>query len=467
MTILPQRPLTVLFPLEGGAHFHYFSSFARALCARGHRLVVLFAKGTGAEELEPVERFKRAWAPSFDFGRARYRTDWWKPVLRASRNMLGYRRYAVFADHPLYYKKRMTIYLPFWLRPFARRWNIDRFLRPAFVARLLRFVERIVPPDREIAAHLDALHPDVLVVPSSNVPSSTPDIEYLKAARAAGIPSVLVMMSWDSLEKKGITNVFPDRFLVWNETKAAVARREHEVPAERIRIVGSAQFDGWFDPRTPRQTRDEFCRAYGLRAEDPIVLYLCSSADIAGDERWLIAGIRETLDRASDPRLRRVQILVRPHPLNARHYAEFSLPGVVFGSRTGALPATEEAFQTFSDELAHSVATIGVNTSATLEALIAGKPGIAILADRYRASQAEAPYFRQLIEGGALYTVPAAEEIPRIMEQLIAGSDPLAERRERFVAEYLRPRGRMRPAGEAIADEVELVAAEYAGRRTT
>ena len=452
-----RETLKILFPLEGSSQFHYVRSVVQALSRRGHRVQILFGKGMSREELLPIEQFKHTfshvdWSPAF------CRKDFWSKILFASRNVLSYRRYIVFEDRPLFYKSRLEGYLPFWLKPFVKRLNSDWMFKPVWVETALRFVERIIPPDKTIVAHIREFNPDIVLVPSANLISSTPDIEYLKAARAMGIPTFLVVMTWDSLENKGITNILPDRFLVWNEIKSEIAKREHHVPEEMIRTVGASQFDEWFLPREPRTTRREFCARYGLRETDPIILYLCSSANITKDERWLVSRVRAALDASGSASVRNVQIVVRPHPLNAKYYHDFTLPNVVFGSRTGALPTTAEAFQVFYDELYHAAATIGVNTSAMLEALIAGKPGITILEEQYRNSQTQIPYFRQLLESGALYAARVSEEIPGILNNLLEGRDVLAEQRRSFVASYIRPRGLDRNVGEVIAEEIEQVA---------
>lgn len=454
--------LRILFPLEGGAHFHYYRSVAEAFSKRGHSLSVIFAKGMGDEEMEPVKRFAAVW-PTFRYGRALYRADGWrKKFLLSIRNVLAYRRYAVFTDRPQYYQDRLIGFLPKWLKFLARRhvWGVHALIRTRAAERFLRACEARIAPDAEIVAHLREEAPDVLLVPSANLVSSAPDTEYLKAARALGIKSALAVMSWDALEKKGVINILPDRFLVWNEIKAEVAIREHEVPKDHIRITGAAQFDEWFTPHAPREDRVAFAARNGLKADFPILLYLCSSADIAGDERWLVTRLREAFDQSEDSRVRGTQILVRPHPLNAQHYKDFSLPGIAFGSRTGALPDRKETFQAFYDELSYSIATAGINTSAMLEGLIAGKPGITLFPERYRASQQEAPYFKQVIQARALYLARNEVHAGKLVGELIRGRDPLKGTREAFVASYIRPRGIARAAGEAIADEVESLAAE-------
>ncbi|MDZ4296062.1 MAG: hypothetical protein U1A16_01690, partial [Patescibacteria group bacterium] len=167
---------------------------------------------------------------------------------------------------------------------------------------------------------LAALKPDALVVSSSNLAGTSGEPEYMKAARALGIPSVLPVMTWDNLTTKGFSHVMPDLFLVWSAVHAAEAERYHDVPRSRIRIVGAPVFDAMLSCREPGVSRKEFATCYGLDPENPVVLYLGSSSNIARHEDGVIAALRAALDSAPDRRLGRTQILLRPHPKNMKRY---------------------------------------------------------------------------------------------------------------------------------------------------
>ena len=88
----------------------------------------------------------------------------------------------------------------------------------------------------------------MLLTPLIDLGSS--QIDYLRAARALGIPTALCVWSWDHLSSKALIRECPDRVFVWNETQKREAVELHRVPAERVVVTGAQCFDHWFD-RTP------------------------------------------------------------------------------------------------------------------------------------------------------------------------------------------------------------------------
>src|SRR5439155_27346423 len=102
---------------------------------------------------------------------------------------------------------------------------------------------------------------------------------------------------------------------VWNETQKQEAGEYHDVPAKRVVLTGAQPFDRWFG-RQPRETREQFCTKVGLDPGRPYVIFVGSSSNIARENveegfvrRWI-----EELRDSSDPLLREIGVLVRPHP---------------------------------------------------------------------------------------------------------------------------------------------------------
>ena len=84
--------------------------------------------------------------------------------------------------------------------------------------------------------------PDV-VVASPYIFSLSREVEYVKAARSLGIPTVVVVLSWDNLTSKGTFHVLPDLTLVWNSALAEEAASLHDVPKEKLVVTGAPVFD--------------------------------------------------------------------------------------------------------------------------------------------------------------------------------------------------------------------------------
>ena len=136
-----------------------------------------------------------------------------------------------------------------------------------FVANRLRSIERAIPPDPAIVGLIASQSPDlVLVTPLIELGSD--QVEYIKAARALGIPCGLCVHSWDNLTNKGLIHAVPERVFVWNEAQRKEAVDLHAIPDANVVVTGAPTYDQWFT-RRPSTTREEFCRKVGLPAERP------------------------------------------------------------------------------------------------------------------------------------------------------------------------------------------------------
>src|SRR5690606_30594331 len=98
--------------------------------------------------------------------------------------------------------------------------------RPAFrrpenrrrLLRVLRALERALPPVPEVERELRERKPDlVLVTPLVYLGSS--QFEVLRTALAMGLRTVFCVGSWDHLSSKALIRDMPQRVLVWNETQ--------------------------------------------------------------------------------------------------------------------------------------------------------------------------------------------------------------------------------------------------------
>jgi hypothetical protein len=236
------------------------------------------------------------------------------------------------------------------------------------------------------------------------------------------------------------------------------ARRLHHVPDARIVMTGAQCFDQWFD-RRPSRTREAFCAQAGLPSGRPFVLYV-GSALFRGSPpeaqfalRW-IAAVRAS----ADPVLRSAPILVRPHPqrmhewdgVDVSHFGEV----VVWGGN----PVTDTARADYFDSLAHSAAVVGLNTSAFLEAAIAGRPVLAILPPEFHDNQEGTIHFHYLTDtaGGVLRTSRSIEaHVAQLADTLTAPWD--ASRHAAFLRAFVRPNGLDAAATPAFADAVDAL----------
>jgi hypothetical protein len=282
------------------------------------------------------------------------------------------------------------------------------------------------------------------------------EAEYLRAAQRLGIPTAIPVFSWDNLTTKSLFPVLPDQLLVWNRTQVQEAQEIHNVPEDRIAVTGAALFDRWSTPGLASRSREAFCARVGLDPTLPFVCYLGSTSGIAQDETWLVRGLVDALRASADDTLGRLQLLIRPHPLNTRVYEDIQGEGVSIWPRGTHFPDSAESLQDFHDSLRYAVAAIGINTTAMLDAVIQDRPCIAFLAERYRRTQEQAVHFQHLRGAGVLEEVDGLPACLDVLAALLDGGDRKGPERQAFVREFIRPRGDG-PAGAVAAEALEAL----------
>lgn len=332
---------------------------------------------------------------------------------------------------------------------------------PGVVAlrRGLQLVERCLPPPNGAVRFLQQETPDVLLV-TPLVDLGSRQADWLRAAKRLGIRTGYPVFSWDNLTNKGLLRDVPDLVLVWNDLQAREAQELHGVPGGRIRLTGAPVCDPWFE-REPSRSREELCREVGLRADRPIVLYLCSSEFVAPHEVGFVLGWVRRL-RARGGVFADAGILIRPYPDTAQHWTDAGVdePQVAVWPRFGEGPHDEASRANYYDSIHHAAAVVGINTTAQIEAAIVGRPVHTLLADEYRATQEGTLHFHYLEDGdfGLLHVGRTFDEHARLLEESLGG-EPDDGRNERFLRRFVRPLGLERPATAEVVAAVEALGA--------
>lgn len=323
------------------------------------------------------------------------------------------------------------------------------------------FLERSLPPDPALRDYIARHRPDaVLITPM--VDFDYYQLDALKAALAQGVPTALLVASWDNLTSKGLIQIAPDLVTVWNDLQRGEARDMHAIPAERIVMTGAQLYDHWFTMQ-PSRDRAQFCReAGGLDPQRPIILYLCSSPFVCPDEvtvvrRWL-AAVRQS----SDELVRTANVLVRPHPSHGEQWRDIRLEEgspVAIWPRLGAAPIEEEGKRGYFDSLFHAATIVGVNTSGFLEAAILGRRTLVLQTPELTATQDGTLHFRYLVEGGLLScTSDVDRHLSELGSAMRAGAREDAELKA-FVQNFLRPKGLEQPCLPQLVEALTRLAA--------
>jgi FkbM family methyltransferase len=331
---------------------------------------------------------------------------------------------------------------------------------------LLARIEATIPSDPLHREFIERDRPDVVIV-TPGVHFGSAQADFIKSARAAGIPVWMLVFSWDNLSTKGALHVAPDLMFVWNERQRREAETLHGYPGERVIPVGAPRFDEFFALR-PALSRQRFFDPLGLDADAPALLYLCSSRFVARHElsfiqKWL-AAVR------ADPVLRRCNVMVRPHPdihlLDTSDDEAVTWPGIqraqgwvsrpFSDDRAIVLRTTYATPQAFFECLHHSSAVVGLNTSAELEAGIAGRRVFTVMADDAAVTgQANTLHFHYLLRENGGFVESAADLATHMRQLASAVESPQPDEVVRsFVQSFLRPRGD-RPVAEVLSEEID------------
>lgn len=357
----------------------------------------------------------------------------------------------------------MQQHLPVWAQPRIR-WlherGMSRFCAPIYL-RFLQMAEWLTPPDELISKRVKELAPDVLFACPVIYPiiRTSPEVDYVKAARAQGIPVVVQVSSWDNLTTKSSFHIRPQKVLVWNKMQVDDAVRYHGLKRKNVHAVGAPTFDKLFEGRL-LEDRVQFCQDTGLDPSRPFFMWAASSRATRADERKVVNGLLAAMK--AHPELDHHQLLVRPHPKFTEAFDNWSSPSVAIW-RTPAFPDGDEATRGLYNCIAHSEAVIGLSTSVFLEAGALDKPCGLIMASANAPESIHAsfPHFDYLLSGYPAVTQDEPD-CARWLVEVALKQDPTAAERRRFTETFLRPQGLAHPSTPEAARVIRDLAKTHA-----
>jgi hypothetical protein len=450
----------ILFVARHHTYFRNFESVIRLLASQGHVVHLAAERDETLGGAALVEKLASDY-PNVTYGEApgREHDDWARLATRL-RLAFDYLRYLdpMYDGAPRLRTRAAERAPELAVRFGATRWSRVGPARWA-LRRVIRAAERALPASTRIEAYLREQQPDVMLITPLVGVVKSPQPDYVRAARALGVPTALCVWSWDHLSSKALIRDLPDLVFVWNDVQRDEAVRLHGVPRRQVVVTGAQCFDQWFD-RQPSRSRERFCAHVGLPSDRPFVLYV-GSAVFRGSppEAGFVLKWLAHLRASDDPRIKNVPVLVRPHPQRMHEWdgVDVSPFGavVVWGSN----PVTDAARDDYFDSLSHSAVVVGLNTSAFLEAAIAGRPVLAILPEEFRDSQEGTIHFHYLMTtaGGMLETSRSLDEHERQLREALAA--PRDQRHAGFLRAFIRPRGLDVASTPVFAEAVESLAA--------
>lgn len=445
------------------AHFGYVRNFESAIVSleeRGHRIHLAADEGDSVGGSALVARLAAA-HPGVTYGSApSLDTEPWFRLARKLRSASDYVRFHE-ASFVTFSKTRLTLRerIP---RGVLRLMNsgLDKSrVGRRLLAGVLRAAEALMPVSAASRAFIETHDPDVVLLASVTA-WRVPQIDHLRAARALGRRTGVCVFSWDHLSSKALLRNVPDRVLLWNDTQRREAIEWHDVPAERIVVTGAQCYDQWFD-RQPSRDRATFCRAVGLPADRPVLLYICSVMTPNPYESQFVLRWLEEVRRSADRTLREAAILVRPHPERMDEWHGVSLDQFGDVALFGRNPVSPDAQADYFDSLYYSHAVVGLVTSGFLEAAVVGRPVHSVLLPELQMYQEGVQHFRYLmeVEGGLLKVTRTFPDHLAELASALAQPVQRDQQNVRFMRAFVRPRGLHVPATPAFVDAVEALAA--------
>jgi hypothetical protein len=461
-------PVKILFVMRHPAAVRSLGSVLRTLDARGHHVHLAFG-GIKPEAHKVLQRLADECqgltfgglpgrrSPGWDRG-----TIGWSALARRLRVDSDYLRYLEpgYADAPALRARAAGN-----AHPLMRRASGTARLGGAPTVRALRrtveAVEHCLEPPPHVERFLTDFEPDVVLV--THLARDSVQADYVRAAKRLGLHSAYPVFSWDNLTNKGLVHEVPELVLVWNTIQADEAVELQGIPREQVRVAGAWSYDHWFE-WAPSRSREDFCSAVGLRADRPIVLYVCSSGFVARDEVSFVRRWQAAL-RAHGGPLTEAGVIVRPHPRNASQWARVSLDDrqATVWPQLGEEPLEVGSRQNYFDSIHHAAAVVGINTSAQIESAIVGRPVHTVLADEFRDTQQGTLHFQYLKadEFGHLHVGRTMEEhLDQLEESLRGRADD--GRNDRFLRTFVRPFGLDVAATPLYVEAIEELAARPA-----
>jgi hypothetical protein len=438
----------ILVVLNTPGFLRYYDETIDALLERGHEVVLGFTDPhLRPEALDALEC--RARVPEV-IGGVPSRDDRYAEAATRLRTLADFLRYLDprFARAQWLRDRRRVKVLE---SPLLARFVGRRDTLPAPVVRTLLTAllacERALPSARGIEALLRHLNVDAVLV-SPLVTGGSPQTDYIKSARALGLPTAVCVASWDNLTNKGLVRVVPDRVFVWNAAQRREAIELHRVPADRVVLTGAQPFDRWFG-RRPTASREEFCRRVGLDPSRPFITFVGSTSNItdaSGEDRFQQDWIRAL--RASGDAALAAPVGVRPHEPNAVVWPPERPNSVI-----------PEARDEYFDSLFHSGAIVGINTSAMVEGAIVGRPVLTVRLLEFESAQDGTLHFDHLLpeNGGPLFVAPSFELHARQLAEVLADPAAGVERNAAFVSAFIRPHGLDTPSNPRLVAAIETL----------
>ena len=174
-----------------------------------------------------------------------------------------------------------------------------------------RYTKEILamPVTAKYQAVLEKHRPDIIICTNQRSHEAGPVME---AAKRLGIPTVMVIYSWDNLPKNHFS-FSADKYIVWSTYMAnEMAMYYPDVPKENVFILGTPQFEHYKNPNII-WSREKFFDYYKLDRNKKIICFSGNDLTSPNDQHYL----KDICERLMQlPESQRPHILFRRSPVD-------------------------------------------------------------------------------------------------------------------------------------------------------
>lgn len=301
------------------------------------------------------------------------------------------------------------------------------------------------PRSPEAADRLARLRPSLVV---STGPYQFNEPAVTAAAKAAGVPVVAYIPSFDNITTKNRLVPKYDAYIVWSQDQRRQLQ-DHYPHARHAPVyaVGAPQYDVFFQDRF-MQTRAEFCAGMGLREDRTLILYALGSPNLLKGE---VDGAIEFAKWVVQGRFGDAQLVVRPHPLfdngELKKRLEGFGPRVVlqrpFGLEAGAVRSQDaEAIRQWVNSFRHADVVVNLSSTVAVDAALCDRPVVNLDYDPAPGGP-QTPlirdinhvwcHFAPVAQSGAVWLAQTPGELQRAVRTYLEHPELHREERRRMV----------------------------------
>lgn len=223
------------------------------------------------------------------------------------------------------------------------------------------------------------------------------DRHLLLSAARRGVPTMVLVSSWDNLTTSGFLAVDVDRITVWNEIMKEQAVTIHGVSPQRVVVTGAPQHD-LFARAGGFKEREAYFRDLGLDPARPLIVYTTGTEGTVPREPEVVSRLEEALRGELGDGF---QLLVRVHQLDQvqRYDLLRGRPGVALDHagrpRVGDYHDRDfdrSASEHLADTLRHADVVVNTASTISIDAASVGTPVVCLDFD----AEAGLPYHRSV-----------------------------------------------------------------------